>query len=62
MKRFVSFLTAAFISAVVAPALGFFRWAGHQLHAAIVGHMVKSGMILCSNPMRSTDFRAIVEP
>jgi len=54
--------SAAFLAAVVLPLVGFVSWAGNRIHAAIVGHMANSGMILCANPMRSTDFRAIVEP
>lgn len=35
---------------------------GEKLHSALFGYMANRGMVLFSNPMRSTDFRAIVEP
>lgn len=35
---------------------------GHKVHAALTGYMFNSGMALAAAPMRSTDFKAIVEP
>ena len=32
------------------------------LFAALTGHMARSGLLLCADPMRSSDFKAIVEP
>lgn len=54
MKKFLTPLFAA----VVALAVGL----GEKLHAALFGFMVNRGLVLCAAPMRSTDFKAIVEP
>lgn len=54
MKNFFSSLTAA----VVGLLLGL----GARLHAALFGYMARQGLVLGAAPMRSTDFRAIVEP
>jgi len=41
---------------------GFIKSIGYRLNDALFGLMVKSGLIMCAVPMRSTDFRSIVEP
>ena len=41
---------------------GLFAGLGEKLHRALFGYMCKTGMVACAAPMRSTDFRAIVEP
>jgi len=41
---------------------GFIKSIGHSINDALFGLMVKSGLIMCAVPMRSTDFRSIVEP
>lgn len=42
--------------------LGLFRSLGEKLHALLFGYLASRGLVLFSAPMRSTDFRAIVEP
>ena len=40
-----------------------FVWSlGEKLSDMLFGYMVRSGMVMCAVPMRSTDFRSIVEP
>lgn len=39
-----------------------FAGLGARIHAALFGYMANHGLILGAAPMRSTDFRAIVEP
>jgi len=43
-------------------AAGLFAGIGERLHAALFGYMCRQGLVLGAAPMRSTDFRAIVEP
>ena len=40
----------------------FFRGLGERLSTALMGYMASTGMVLFAAPMRSTDFKAIVEP
>lgn len=40
----------------------FFRSLAERLHAALVGYMRFAGFMLTAAPMRSTDFRSVVEP
>lgn len=42
--------------------VGLFAGIGHKLHAALFGYMANRGLVLGAAPMRSTDFRAVVEP
>ena len=39
-----------------------FKGAAEKLHAGLFGYMHRSGLVLGAAPMRSTDFRPIVEP
>ena len=47
---------------LVALALGMLSAVAEKLHAALFGYMANAGLILFAAPMRSNDFRAIVEP
>lgn len=40
----------------------FFRGLGERINSALLGYMHNAGMVLAAAPMRSTDFKAIVEP
>lgn len=51
-----------FFVSLIALAAGLLSGLGNYVHAAIVGHMASSGLLLTGAPMRSTDFRAVVEP
>jgi len=53
---------AVFAAAALASAGAFAQSLGHKVSDALFGYMASQGMVLFSNPMRSTDFRAIVEP
>jgi hypothetical protein len=65
MKTFAK-LTLAFIAMSLASVAGFVGAAvksfGLYLHGSITSYMHSQGMLLASAPMRSTDFKAIVEP
>jgi len=50
------------ISVAFSKVSGFFKDVAYKLHDALFGFMVKSGLVMCAVPMRSTDFRSIVEP
>lgn len=41
---------------------GLFASLGAKLNSLLFGYMARSGLVLAAAPMRSTDFRAIVEP
>jgi Mu-like prophage major head subunit gpT len=41
---------------------GLFKSLASKANAAVFGYMVNRGMVLAAAPMRSTDFKAIVEP
>lgn len=47
---------------IVAFFAGLFAAAGERLYNALTGYMANRGLLLCAAPMRSTDFRSIVEP
>lgn len=47
---------------MAASALGLIKDLGSKLHDAIFGFMHSQGMILAAAPMRSTDFKQLVEP
>jgi hypothetical protein len=49
-------------NAVSTSTKNFFWSLGEKLSDMLFGHMVRSGMVMCAVPMRSTDFRSIVEP
>lgn len=50
------------LAALTAFAASALRWLLTPLHAALLGYLHRSGLLLAATPMRSTDFRAIVEP
>jgi hypothetical protein len=54
-------MKSTFLS-LLALAAGLFASLGEKLNAALFGYMANHGMALSAAPMRSTDFRAIVEP
>lgn len=60
-KKF-GLLLASVIAAVSAPALSFAKDIGAKLNDGLVSYMHNRGMLLAAAPMRSTDFKAIVEP
>ena len=49
-------------STALSKVSGFIKSIGHSINDALFNFGVKSGFILCAVPMRSTDFRSIVEP
>lgn len=53
-KKLFSFIAMGAIAALAA--------VGDRIYAAVTGYMFNSGMALAAAPMRSNDFRAIVEP
>lgn len=57
MKTFKLFL-AAFVASVLSVA----RWVLEPVYAAVTGYMANQGLLAAAAPMRSNDFRAIVEP
>ena len=46
----------------LAVVAGLFKWAAERAFSALTDYMANRGLILGAAPMRSTDFRAIVEP
>jgi len=42
--------------------VGMFASIGAKVHELLFGYLVRSGAVLCAAPMRSTDFRPVVEP
>lgn len=57
MKSIKTFLWAA-----VALLSGLVHSLGEKAHAALFGYLASTGLVLFAAPMRSNDFRAIVEP
>jgi hypothetical protein len=57
MKSIKTFLWAA-----VALLSGLVHSLGEKVHAALFGYLASTGLVLFAAPMRSNDFRAIVEP
>jgi hypothetical protein len=51
-----------FISTALSKVSGFFKDLAHRFHDSTFDLMVRCGLIMCAVPMRSTDFRSIVEP
>lgn len=51
-----------FLKSLTAPILAVLAWVLAPVYAALTGYMVNRGLIQCAAPMRSTDFKAIVEP
>lgn len=59
-KTFNSIMAVLAIAAVA--AVGFLQSCASKAHAALFGYMASQGLVLGAAPMRSTDFRPIVEP
>lgn len=57
MKTFKLFLALA-VTGILSAA----RWVLEPVYVALTGYMVNRGLMLAAAPMRSNDFRAIVEP
>ena len=51
-----------YVTLLASFVVGLFAGLGEKLHAALFGYMGKSGLVMFAAPMRSTDFRPIVEP
>ena len=59
---FLALVATLLVPAARASIKSFFVSAAHKVHAAVFGYMASQGMVLGAMPMRSTDFKAIVEP
>lgn len=57
MKRITNFMVG-----LMTTVMAFATWLFEPVYLALVGYMINQGFILGANTMRSTDFRAIVEP
>ena len=51
-----------FLAGLMTTVMAFATWLLEPVYLALVGYMINRGFILGANAMRSTDFRAIVEP
>jgi hypothetical protein len=51
-----------FFSLLLTATLGFVKALGVRVNAALFGYMARHGLLAFAAPMRSTDFRPIVEP
>lgn len=60
MKTFAKLLTA--VAVLFAPVGAFLKSVASKANDAVFGYMANQGMVLGAAPMRSTDFKAIVEP
>jgi hypothetical protein len=49
-------------TSLIGAVMALFAGLGARVHAALFGYLVNQGLVLSAAPMRSTDFRAIVEP
>jgi hypothetical protein len=55
-------MTMKFFKTLMASIATLFAGIGERIHAAVFGYMGSMGLVLFAAPMRSNDFRAIVEP
>ena len=51
-----------YVTLLASFVVGLFVSLGEKLHSALFGYMGRTGLVLFAAPMRSTDFRPIVEP